>query len=184
MNRFIPTFPFPSHSKTLLRWVDRYTSDNRSGARMPHPKRVQTSASTPFCLRSQYLDPAAGDGLNLFQHDECLPSSSSNFRNFNRQEVSNGRVKSNRTSSTLAITTFSARDLAMPLAISRGVVSHEVASITFPSGRVTLIASLGLAADQLTHKPWLYTLQRARQTIPATPASYSFFRRSNISIRC
>jgi hypothetical protein len=46
----------------------------------------------------------------------------------------------------LATTTEAARPLEMPSATERGVVSHDVPSITFPSGSVILMGTRGLRA--------------------------------------
>lgn len=81
--------------------------------------------------------------------EECqktiLPSSFSKSINSNLQEASKGRVKSQSSPSTFEITVRSAKDLAIPNAIERGVVSQEIPSLTVPSGKVMVIASRGFS---------------------------------------
>lgn len=75
-----------------------------------------------------------------------LPSGSSKSRNSNWQLFSSGRSRSHSVSfsvplSKRAITVRSNKLLAIPLAMSAGLVTHDCPTITFPSGSVILICS-------------------------------------------
>lgn len=77
------------------------------------------------------------------------------------------------------MTTRCARLLLSDLAISKGEVSQAVASLTFPSGSVTLIGTRGFS----TYHNQLAPKQDAC-CILATSSSYCFFSFSNMTIRC
>ncbi|KAH3660019.1 hypothetical protein OGAPHI_007224 [Ogataea philodendri] len=71
---------------------------------------------------------------------------SSKSKNSSFESVSNGLSRSQSSPFTLEITCLSLKDLPIPLAISNGLVSQAIASLTVPSFKVTLTGTLSLAA--------------------------------------